>query len=78
MMNNTKLDEKLKGDDNFRAWKYRVFLILKENDLEKYVEEEVAEQEGDEAMTRHKKNIVREKRLIENCIKYHLILMSHH
>jgi hypothetical protein len=29
-----KLDEKLEGVDNFRAWKYRVMLILEENDLE--------------------------------------------
>ena len=38
MTNNTKVDEKLEGDDNFRAWKYRMILILEENDLEKYVE----------------------------------------
>ena len=35
---NTKLDEKLEGVDNFRAWKYRVILILEENDLEGFIE----------------------------------------
>ena len=49
MSHHTELDEKLEGADNFRAWKYRMLLILEENDLEKYVEEEVAELEGDEA-----------------------------
>ena len=29
----TKLDEKLEGANNFRAWKYRVMLILEEHDL---------------------------------------------
>ena len=42
MTNNTKVNEKLEWVDNFIAWKYRMLLILKENDLEKYVEEEVA------------------------------------
>jgi hypothetical protein len=43
MAPSTKLDEKLEGVDNFRAWKYRVMLILEENDLEDFVKEEVLE-----------------------------------
>ena len=42
MSSNTKLEEKLEGVDNFWAWKYRMLLILEENDLENYVKEEVA------------------------------------
>jgi hypothetical protein len=41
MTSSTKIDEKLEGDDNFRAQKYRVMLILEENDLECFIEEEV-------------------------------------
>jgi hypothetical protein len=70
---NTKLDEKLEGDDNFRAWKYRVMLILEENDLEGFVENEVEEPEGDEAKAKHNKNLVKAKRIIANSIKDHLI-----
>ena len=73
MTSNTKVDEKLVGVANFRAWKYRMLLILEENDLEKYVEEEVAETEGDEAKTRHKKKMIRGKRIIAYSIKDHLI-----
>ena len=29
----TKLDEKLKGADNLRAWKYGVMLTLEENQI---------------------------------------------
>ena len=43
MKNNTKVDEKLEGVDKFRAWKCRMLIILEENDLENYVEEEVSE-----------------------------------
>jgi hypothetical protein len=69
----TKLDEKLEGADNFQAWKYRVMLILEENDLEGFIEEEVAEPEGDEAKAKHKKNLVKAKRIIADSIKDHLI-----
>ena len=46
MMNHTKIEDNIKGDDNFRAWKYRISLILEENDLDKYVTEEVPKLEG--------------------------------
>ena len=39
--NNTKFENKLEGDENFQAWKYRMLLILEEHDLENYVKEEV-------------------------------------
>ena len=55
MTTSTKLDEKLEGVENFRAWKYRVMLILEENDLEKFVKEEVAKPDGDEAKANFKK-----------------------
>ena len=45
MTKNTKLDEKIEGVENFRAWKYRIMLILQENDLDKFVKEEVKEPE---------------------------------
>ena len=64
---------KIEGDDNFQAWKYRMLLILEENDLEIYVKEEVAEPEGEEDKARHKKGMVRAKRIIVDSIKDHLI-----
>ena len=45
MNKNTKLYEKLEGAKNSRAWKYRIMLILQENDLDKFVKEEVKEPE---------------------------------
>ena len=69
----TKLDEKLEGADNFRAWKYRVMLILEENDLEGFIEEDIPEPEEDEAKAKHKKSLIRAKRIIADSIKDHLI-----
>ena len=55
MTKNTKLDENLEGNENIRAWKYRIMLILQENDLEKFVKEEVKELEEEEAKSKHTK-----------------------
>ena len=49
-----------------------MFLILEENDLENYVKEVIVEPEGEEDKARHKKNMVRAKRIIVNSIKAHL------
>ena len=73
MSHHTKLDENLDGDDNFRAWKYRISLILEENELDSYINEEIPVPEGDEAKALHKKKLVMEKRIIADSIKDHLI-----
>ena len=64
----TKLDEKLEGVDNFRAWKYRVMLILEEHDLEGFIEADILELEGDEAKAKHKKSLIKAKRIIADSI----------
>ena len=73
MAPSTKLEDKLEGIENFRAWKYRIGLILRENGLSKYIKEEVAEPEEDEAKEKHKKDLLRAIRIIANFIKDHLI-----
>ena len=49
MSPSTKLDDKLEGIENFRAWKYIIGLILEENDLAKFIKGVVSEHEEDEA-----------------------------
>jgi hypothetical protein len=43
MSASTKLVKKLEGVDNFRAWKYRIALILEENHLARFIKENVPE-----------------------------------
>ena len=69
----TKLDENFEGDNNFRAWKYRISLVLEENELETYISGEVRVPEGDEGKYLHKKNLVKAKRIIADSIKDDLI-----
>ena len=64
MSHHTKLDENIEGADNFWAWKYRISLVLEENELDSYINEEVPVPEGDEAKALHKKKLVMDKRII--------------
>ena len=73
MSHHTKLDVKLEGADKFRAWKYRITLVVEENELDSYINEEVPVPEGDEAKALHKKKLVMSKRIIADTIKDHLI-----
>ena len=73
MSHHTKLDENLEGAENFKAWKYRISLVLEENELDTYISGEVSIPEGDEAKVLHKKKLVNAKRIIADSIKDHLI-----
>ena len=72
MSHHTNLDENFEGADNFRAWKYRISLVLEENELDSYIHEEVLVPERDEVKALHKKTLVMEKRIIADSIKDHL------
>ena len=73
MAPSTNLKEKLEGIENFWAWKYRIGLVLKENDLEKYIKDEIPEPEEAEAKEKYKKDLIRTQRIIADSIKDHLI-----
>ena len=49
-------------------------LVLEENDLDKYISEEVVAPEGDEEKVIHKKKLVKAKIIIADFVKCHLIL----
>ena len=56
MSHHTNIDENLEGAEKFRAWKYRISLVLEENELDTYISGEVPVPEGDEA-----KNLTQEE-----------------
>ena len=73
MKKSTKLYEKLEGYEKFIAWKYRIILILEENDLEGFIKEEVAEPEEAEAKSKYKKDMIKAKRIIFDSTKDNFI-----
>jgi hypothetical protein len=73
MSASVKLVDKLEGVENFRAWKYRIGLILEENDLARFIKEEVPEPTDAAEKAKHQKDTIRAKRIIADSIKDHLI-----
>ena len=67
------MPDKLEGMENFLAWKYRIGLILKENGLDNYIKDEVAEPKEDEAKEKHEHDLIKEMKIIVYSIKDHLI-----
>ena len=64
MSHHTNIDEKFEGADNFRAWKYRISLVLVENESDSYISWEVPVPEGDEDKSLHKNNFIKAKSII--------------
>ena len=73
MAPSTKLEDKLEGIENFLAWKYRIGIILKQNRLDKYIKDEIAEPTEDEAKEKHEQDLIKAMRIIDDSIKDHLI-----
>ena len=65
MSGSAKLVDKLEGLENFRAWKYRIRLILEENDLARFVKEDVLEPVDDAAKAKHQKDTIRAKESLQ-------------
>ena len=59
MSPSTKLVEKLESIDNFHAWKYRIGLILVENDLSRFIKEGVEEPEDAVEKAKHQMDSIR-------------------
>jgi hypothetical protein len=73
MSASTKLVDKLEGVENSSAWKYRIGLILEENDLAKFIKENVPEPEEETPKEKYKKDMIRDKRIMADSFKEHLI-----
>ena len=58
MSPNTKIDDKLEGIEKLSAWKYRIGIILEENDLENFIKGVVSDPEEDEAKEKYKKDMI--------------------
>ena len=69
MTNTTNLDKNIEEAENFRAWKYKIMLILEEHDLYGFIKVEVKELEGEEAKAKYKKDMIKVKSIITNSIK---------
>jgi hypothetical protein len=65
----TNLVDKLEGVDKFHAWKYRIALIIEENDLARFIKENVPEPAYATTKAKYQKDMVRAKRIITDSSK---------
>ena len=77
MNHHTNIEDNIEGDDNFQAWKYRISLVLEENDLDKYISEKVPALEGDEAKAIDKKTWSSPRELLQILLKIISSLVCH-
>jgi hypothetical protein len=73
MYASTKIADKLEGVEKFHAWKYRIDLILEDNDLARFIKEEVLEPDDAAEKAKHLRDTIKAKRIIADSIKDHLI-----
>ena len=63
-----KVEDRLDGANNFRAWKLRISVILEE-----YVESDLPDLEGEEELVKFRKDRARVRRILIESIKDNLI-----
>jgi hypothetical protein len=73
MSASTNLVENMEGVEKFCAWKYRIGIILEENDLAKFFKGEILEPDNATEKDKHQKDTIRAKIIIADSIKDHLI-----
>ena len=67
-----KVEDHLDAATNFISWKSRV-LILEENDLLKFVNEKVQEQDAEEDKSHWRKSDARARRILVDSVRDHLV-----
>jgi hypothetical protein len=73
MATNNRVEVMMEGSRNFRSWKHRLQMILDKNNLLEHVTVGVPEPYEEEKKTKHKKNEKKEKRIVSDSVKDHLI-----
>jgi hypothetical protein len=68
-----RVEDRLDGEDNFISWKHIIQLILEENELLDHIKKMLSEPKDEEAREKFKKNEVKDKRILTESIKDHLI-----
>jgi hypothetical protein len=60
MKTSFRVEDRLEGATNFKAWKIKLLLILEENDLLDYINQDIPESVEDEEKVKHKKKTKRD------------------
>jgi hypothetical protein len=73
MKTSFRVEDRLETATNLRASKIKLLLILEENDLLDYINQDIHEQVEDEEKVKHKKKEVMTRRILVDFVREHLI-----
>lgn len=75
MVNGLKVEDGLDGAANYTSWKFRILIVLEENDLLNYVKSIVDEPLDDMKKAQWRKNNLMARKILIDSIKDHLVLV---
>lgn len=73
MVNHVRLEDRLEGASNFASWKIRVMIILREMELEGYIEEDKSMPDNDQDKTTWKRHNNKAMKIIIDFVKGHIL-----
>ena len=72
MVSGIKVEDRLNGDSNYAAWKLRMKLTLKDNDLKQFIEKS-DQPKGTDKLIKWEKDNTKAMKLIVNGVRDHLL-----
>ena len=73
MTNNVRVEDRLEGASNFFSWKTCIITILKELELETYIEEDIPIPQNESERLTWKRRNNKERKIIVDSVKDHIL-----
>ena len=73
MVNHVRLEDRLEGASNFSSWKIRVMIILREMELEEYIETNISMPENEPEKVTWKRHNNKTMNIIIDSVKDHIL-----
>jgi hypothetical protein len=73
MKTSFRVEDRLEGATKFKSWKTNILLILEENDLLDYINQDIPDPEEDEEKVKHMKKEIMNKRILVDFVRENLI-----
>ena len=74
MVNHVRIEDRLEGASNFSSWKIRLLIVLREMELEKYIESNLPMPENELEKVTWKRHNNKAMKVIIDSVKDHFLL----
>ena len=73
MVNHVRIEDRLEGTSNFSSWKIRLLIVLREMELEKYIESNLPMPKNESEKVIWKRHNNKAMKIIINLVKDHIL-----